>query len=112
MQYSFAMNTNTIVAVSSDLNLGNVVTVRGNARRFVVVATGSTYNLRAISGGMRGCGPSSMPRAALTLDADQSVVFSGVEAGKRRQDALGALAMASLAMKDAGLVARVSKDWR
>jgi hypothetical protein len=105
------MNTTAIVA-ASDLSLGNVVTVRGNARRFVVVSVGSTYNLRAISGGARGCGPSSMPRAALTLDAAQSVVFSGVEASKRRQDALGALTMASLAMKDAGLVARVSHGWR
>ena len=105
------MNTTAIVA-ASDLSIGNVVTVRGNARRFVVVSVGSTYNLRAISGGSRGCGPSSMPRAALTLDADQSVVFSGVEANKRRQDALGALAMVSLAMKDAGLVARVTAGWR
>lgn len=53
-----------------------------------------------------------MPRTALTLDADQSVVFVGVEANKRRQDAMGALAMVSLAMKDAGLVARVSSGWR
>jgi hypothetical protein len=105
------MNTTAIVA-ASDLSIGNVVTVRGNARRFVVVSVGSTYNLRAISGGARGCGPSSMPRAALTLDADQSVVFSGVEANKRRQDALGALAMVEIATKTGGLVARVTAGWR
>lgn len=106
------MNTNLFAVASSDLNLGNVVTVRGNSRRFVVVYVGRSYNLRAISGGSRGCGPSSMAREALTLDADQSVVFSGVEAAKRRQDAMGALTMEALMTKDSGLVARVSQGWR
>jgi len=110
------MNTNTIVA-ASDLSLGNVVTIRSNSRRFVVVdidRSGSAprYNLCALSGGYASSAPSSMAREELHLSADQSVVFSGKEAAKRQMVARNALSMTTRRMDHQGLFTAITLTWK
>mgnify|MGYP000137208480 CR=1 FL=1 len=110
------MNTTTIVA-ASDIDLGNVVTIRSNARRFVVVdidRSGSTtrYNLCALSGGYASSAPSSMARADLHLSADQSVVFLGKEATKRQVVARNALSMTTRRLDRQGLFTAITLTWK
>lgn len=110
--------TTALNLAASDINLGNVVTVRGGSRRFVVVFVDRIipnvvrYNLRALSGGQPGSGPSSMGREDLTLDTDQTVVFSGAQSDKRKRDAHKALLSTAASLGDLSVYQAVSANWR
>lgn len=111
------MNTTTLNAPSSDLDFGNVVTIRSNSRRFVVVdidrlGREPRYNLSALSGGYASSAPSSMARAELHLAADQSVVFTGKEAAKRQQVARNALSLALRRIDRQGLFTALALTWK
>ena len=87
-------------------HVGQVVTIGSNRRRYVVVSSeqvGSSpprYNLSALSGGMRGSGPSSVSADDLIPHADQRITFDGAQAADRRARALRSLALNSNADPD------------
>lgn len=67
---------------SNEIKPGQVVTIDSRKRRYVVtfVCKRGTVNMVALSGAVSGCGPSSVLAERLTLDADQTVSFSGAKA--------------------------------
>lgn len=84
----------------------------GRTRRFVIAELDpwGNFNLTALSGGDAGSGPSGVSPDKLTLDRDQAVTFSGVEAGKRERDYKNALRRAEERPKhDAELRRRIAK---
>lgn len=88
------MNTMTIAASpATRIVLGNVVTVDGGARRFVVVGVSKAFGrvghmckLVALGGAREGSSPNAIDMDRLTR-MDEPVVFFGAEGSKRRMSA-------------------------
>ena len=82
-----------------DFTPGDVVTLKGGRRRYIVAGRTTygtpvaSFNLRALSGSDAGSGPSSVKAADLALDADQDVRFTGRDAYKRQRDAANGVAV-------------------
>lgn len=76
-----------------EFKIGDVVeSVAGRGRRFIVVSNQfGRYALRAISGAIRGSGPTNVEGGLLVLSTDQSVRFEGKIASKLHDHAMFSL---------------------
>lgn len=80
-------------------HVGQVVTLHGTGRRYVVTGwtdhgNGRSYTARALSGSVKGSGPSGIRADVMAPHPDQQVEFSGAEASQRRAAALQEIATA------------------
>lgn len=67
--------------MSNAIELGKVVTLNGNRRRYVVASyckVTNDWTLLALSGVFKGCCPSGIMADRLTLSENQDVKFTGV----------------------------------
>ena len=72
--------TNATTTRATEIQLGAVYTIGTGRRRYLAInrALFGRWDLMALSGGFRGCQPSSVDADDMKLAKDQTVAFGGV----------------------------------